>query len=358
MADGEDKDSKTEEPTEKKINDALEKGNTPNSREAPVLASFLGLLLIIGFTMPDSAARLAGQLSRLIEGAGGLRLENSQDFLRLSDVVGLEMGRFIAPAAIILLVGGFAAAWFQNAPRLAFDRIKPDLSKISPKKGWERMAGSQGLVEFIKACFKFIAISIVVTFVLSAERQSLVNAMFTDPTLLPEEILRLTIKLVSGVCIATIVLVAVDLVWVRRHWRKNLRMSRQDLKDEHKQAEGDPLVKARMRSLARDRARNRMMTAIPKATVVVANPTHFAVALRYVREEDGAPMVLAKGQDLIALKIRQVAEDNNIPVVEDKELARALFKQVEVDREIPAQFFRAIAEVIHYIYASGQNRTL
>ncbi len=119
--------------------------------------------------------------------------------------------------------------------------------------------------------------------------------------------------------------------------------------------EGDPLVKARMRSLARDRARNRMMAGIPKATLVIANPTHFAVALRYERDEDAAPMVVAKGQDLIALKIRQIAEENQIPVVENKELARALFPAVEVDRMIPPQFYRAVAEVIYYVYSRSNN---
>ena len=144
----------------------------------------------------------------------------------------------------------------------------------------------------------------------------------------------------------------VDLVWSRFHWMQELRMTKQEVKDEMKQSEGDPIVKARLRSLARDRARKRMMTAVPRATLVIANPTHFAIALRYVRDEDAAPVVLAKGQDLVALKIREIAEANSIPVFEDVALARSMYKQVSVDSVIPAQFYQAVAELVRIVYAN------
>jgi flagellar biosynthetic protein FlhB len=156
-------------------------------------------------------------------------------------------------------------------------------------------------------------------------------------------------RIVSAICIATIVLVAIDLAWARFSWRRELRMTKQEIKDEHKQSEGDPLVKARLRSLARDRMRKRMIAAVPRATLVVANPTHFAVALRYVREEGGAPLVVAKGQDLIALRIREVAAEHGIPVIEDKALARSLYKTVEVDKMIPPEFYKAVAEIVLYV---------
>ena len=149
---------------------------------------------------------------------------------------------------------------------------------------------------------------------------------------------------------------AVDLVWSRFHWRQDLRMTKQEVKDEHKQAEGDPIVKARLRSLARDRARRRMMTAVPRATLIIANPTHFSIALKYVRDEDSAPVVLAKGQDLVALKIREIAEAHNIPIFEDVALARSMYKQVSVDSVIPSQFYQAVAELVRVVYAAKPKR--
>jgi flagellar biosynthesis protein FlhB len=156
--------------------------------------------------------------------------------------------------------------------------------------------------------------------------------------------------------VATLLLVTVDLVWSRMNWRKELRMSRQEVKDEAKQIEGDPMVKARMRSLALDRRRRNMIAAVSRATMVVANPTHYAVALRYVREEGGAPHVLAKGKDYLALRIRAAAEENNIPVIEDKALARSMYDSVEVDRMIPPEFYRAIAELIHTLQRRERRR--
>ncbi|MEQ9248234.1 MAG: EscU/YscU/HrcU family type III secretion system export apparatus switch protein, partial [Nitratireductor sp.] len=143
--------------------------------------------------------------------------------------------------------------------------------------------------------------------------------------------------------------------WSRHQWRVDLRMTRQEVKDEHKQTEGDPIVKARLRSLARDRARQRMMSAVPQATLVIANPTHFAIALRYRRDEDAAPVVVAKGQDLIALRIREIATEHNIPVFEEPVLARSMYKQVSVDNLIPSQFYKAVAELIRRIYRTGER---
>ena len=154
-----------------------------------------------------------------------------------------------------------------------------------------------------------------------------------------------------AVAVATIVLVAADLVWSRLFWQRELRMTRQEVKDEMKQADGDPIVKARLRSLARDRARKRMIAAVPRATFVIANPTHYRRGLRYVKEEGGAPLVVAKGQDLIALKIREIAAEHGIPIIEDKLLARSLYKAVEVDKMIPPEFYKAVAEIVFFLFS-------
>jgi flagellar biosynthesis protein FlhB len=165
-------------------------------------------------------------------------------------------------------------------------------------------------------------------------------------------------RLLSGVGVAVCILVVGDVFWARRQWRQSLRMSRQEVKEEHKEMQGDPLVRSRMRSLALDRARKNMMAAVPRATLVIANPTHYAIALRYVREEGGAPTVIAKGQDLIALKIREIAERNEIPVIEDKALARSMYDLVQVDQAIPPDFYRAVAELIHFLSSRGARRAV
>ena len=169
------------------------------------------------------------------------------------------------------------------------------------------------------------------------------------PSAFGMQIRDIVVDLVLGVVIAMALIAGVDLLWTRFHWMQELRMTKQEVKDEHKQAEGDPILKSRMRSLARDRARQRMMASVPRATLVIANPTHFSIALRYVREETAAPIVVAKGQDLVALKIREVAEEHGIPIFEDVTLARSMFKQVSVDSMIPPQFYQAVAELIRII---------
>jgi flagellar biosynthetic protein FlhB len=152
------------------------------------------------------------------------------------------------------------------------------------------------------------------------------------------------------VLICTAVIAVVDIFSTRHFWYEDLRMSKQEIKDENKQADGDPMVKARQRSIARDRARKRMMSEVPRATLVIANPTHFAVALRYDADGEGAPIVVAKGQDLIALRIREIAEESGVPVFEDPPLARSMFAQVSLDNLIPPEFYQAVAELIHRVY--------
>ena len=354
MAETADRDSKTEEPTERRIREATEKGNIPVSREAPIFASMVGILAIASLFLADRSVRLSLVLRRILDDPGSWSLENGSDAGQLVAAVGSEVGRFLVPVIATLTLAGLAASFLQNAPSLALDRIKPQLSRISPQEGARRIFGLRGQAEFLKATIKFVAVAIVVLIILKSDQQRVMSSMYADPAAIPALILSLSMKLLAAVSVATIVIVAVDLVWARISWRRDLRMTRQELKDEFKQTEGDPLVKARLKSLARDRNRRHMIAAVPRATLVIVNPTHYAVALRYNRQEGGAPLVVAKGQDLIALKIREIAEEHEIPVVEDKPLARSLYDSVEVDRMIPPEFYKALAEIIHYL----QSRNL
>lgn len=353
MADGPDRESKTEEATDKKLRDAIEKGNIPFSREAAALASLLGILVVTSFFLVTNSQHLVASLRRLMDNPGGFALENRADAIGLLMAVGIDACHVLVPAVVVLMTVGILASVFQNSPRIVFERIGPQWSRLSLGKGWQRIFGTHGQVDFLKSLFKFGAVTILGVMVLRAAQHDIVNAMFMDPAGIPGLIMRMSSQLIATVAVATIVLVAADLVWSQVFWRRELRMTRQEVKDEMKQADGDPIVKARLRSLARDRARKRMIAQVPRATMVIANPTHFAVALRYVRSEGGAPVVVAKGQDLIALKIREIAQGHGIPIVEDKALARALYKAVEVDKMIPPEFYKAVAEIVFFLFNRG-----
>jgi flagellar biosynthetic protein FlhB len=290
-------------------------------------------------------------LRGLLEHSGQISFGTSADAMDMAGTVSLEIGRFLLPLILICSVAALVGSFVQNAPRIVLDRVMPKFSRVSISQGASRIFGRQARTEFAKALMKFAAIAVVVTVLLGADYTAMTNAMFGDPSALPEMIRVVSIRLLAGVSIATVVIVGADLVWSRMHWEHELRMTKQEVKDEHKQAEGDPIQKARRLSLARARSRKRMMASVPTATLVVANPTHFAVAMRYRRDEDAAPVVVAKGQDLVALKIREIAEANDVPVVEDRALARSLHDAVEIDRMIPPEFYRAVAELLHFLQA-------
>ena len=349
MAEKPDKESKTEQPTPKKIRDALEEGNVPHSREAGTLASLAGVVVAASFFVAEGTASMTAALRSFIDDPGGWRLENAADASRLFEFVAHGVTGLMVPFALILMAFGLAASFLQNAPRLVAKRIMPDLSRLSIMKGFSRIFGAQGRVEFLKATLKLVGIGIGGTFLLMSMQGDVIKAMMSDPRGLPALLLSSGLWLFGLALLAMAVLAIGDLFWSRHFWHSELRMTRQEVKDEMKQSEGDPIVRSRMRSLARDRSRRRMMASVPKATLVIANPTHYAVALRYVREEGPAPLVVAKGSDLVALKIREIAEANDIPVIEDKPLARALFKSVEVDQLIPPQFYKAVAEIVLHL---------
>jgi flagellar biosynthesis protein FlhB len=351
MAEEPDKDSKTEEPTEKKIRDAYERGFVPASREAAMLASLLGMLVVTGFFLVGGVSHLNVSLRRLIDNPGGWSLEGSADVTRLFQAIAMDALRLLLPAVVILAVAGILSSLLQNAPRLVLERVRPQLSRLSIAKGWKRIFGAQGQIEFWKSLLKLVAVAVLGFLLLRSARSDVTNAMIMEPAALPALILSLGTKLLSSVAVGAVVLVAADIVWSRLFWHRELKMTRQEVKDELKQVDGDPIVKARLRSLARDRLRKRMIAAVPRATLVIANPTHYAVALRYVREEGGAPLVVAKGLDLIALRIREVAVEHGIPVIENKSLAQSLYKSVEVDKMIPPEFYKAVAEIVFFLLA-------
>ncbi len=349
MSEDVDRESKTEEPTEKRLQDAAEKGNDPVSREAPLFASLLALLVISAFLLKPAVGRVVLALHQMLDAVGESRLETGADASLLIGRACIAVGLAIAPLLIVVSGFGVAASFAQSWPRFILTRIMPDFQRISLAAGLGRLFGKKGFIAFLKAVLELLIVGFALALVLRAEQARVIDLLFMQPSEMPLELVRLMLKLVASVAAATALIVAGDIVWTRLQWRTDLRMTRQEVKDEVKQSEGDPMVKARLRSIALDRARKRMMAQVPRATLVIANPTHYAIAIRYVREEGGAPLVVAKGQDLIALKIREIAENSGVPVLEQKLLARSMYHLVEVDQVIPPEFYRAVAELIHFL---------
>ncbi|EKF41554.1 flagellar biosynthesis protein FlhB [Nitratireductor indicus] len=353
MSEGSDKESKTEEATEKKIRDTIEKGQLPFSKEAPVFASFLAILAFTIFFAQDSAIRLGGFLSIFLERADGWKLETQADAIAIYQLVFVEIAKVVGLVMVMLVIAGVSASVLQNTPRFVLDRIQPKLSRISLKEGWGRIFGKKGFVEFLKSLGKLLVAGGFLIFAMRSAETRLLAGMITNPVDFTSVIRDIAVECLVVVTLVVAVIAVADIFWSRFQWRQDLRMSRQEVKDEVKQTEGDPIVKSRLRSLARDRARQRMIAAVPQATLVIANPTHFAIALRYRRDVDAAPTVVAKGQDLIALKIREIAEQHNIPVFEEPALARSMYKQVSIDNLIPTQFYKAVAELVRRVYQAG-----
>ena len=351
MAEDSDKDSKTEEASEKKIRDTVEKGQLPFAREAPVLASFLAILVFLMFFAQKSIAEMAGFLSIFMEKPEDWPLQNAQDVTLLLRIVAVEMAKAVFVLMALLVSAAVAASALQNMPRFVGERIRPQFSRISPRKGWQRLFGAKGFVEFAKQLGKLLFAGIILGFAMREALSKLLAGMITQPIAFGGVIEGIATDIVMWIALAMLMITGADVAWSRFSWLRDLRMTRQEVKDEMKQMLGDPLVRMRIRSVQRDRARQRMMSAVPGATLVIANPTHYSIALRYVREEHAAPVVVAKGQDLVALKIREIAEANGIPVFEDVALARSMYKQVSVDSMIPPQFYQAVAELVRVVYA-------
>jgi flagellar biosynthetic protein FlhB len=352
MAESADKDSKTEEATEKKIRDAVEKGQLPHSKEAPILASFAAILVFTVFFAKESMVELSGFLAAFLEKPEAWPIETEFDAVNLMRIVFFEIGKALAAILILLVVAGIGASVLQHAPAVVLDRIAPKASRISIGEGWKRLFGAQGFAEFAKSVGKLVLALAFVIFAVREAQHRLLLGMITQPGMFALVIRQIAIDMLLALTFAMVVVAGADFVWSRFTWRRNLRMTKQEVKDELKQSDGDPIIKSRMRSLARDRARRRMMAAVPKATLVIANPTHYSIALKYVRDEDSAPIVLAKGQDLVALRIREIAAESGIPVFEDVALARSMYKQVSVDSVIPPQFYQAVAELVRIVYAN------
>jgi flagellar biosynthesis protein FlhB len=348
MADDQDDAQKTEEPTSKKLEDAHKKGQVPKSQEVGHWFMTMGITLVVLVFISGMGKGLAFDLFKFIEQPHNI----SVDPFHLRDVfenLGFAVVAVLAPVLGILMLAGLTGTLIQHRPVFSAERIKPKFSKISPLAGIKRQFSMKAMAEFGKGILKLSLVGSIAFLFVVPEMRELPMVMTYDIFGVLELLETQILALLSGVVAVMGVIAGLDFMYQRYNHNKELRMTKQEIKDENKQSEGDPMVKSRLRSLRMQRSRQRMMQAVPSADVVVTNPTHFAVALRYKQDEDPAPIVMAMGQDNIALKIRELANENEIPIVENPPLARALYASCELDQEIPFEHYRAVAEIIGYV---------
>ena len=356
MAEGEDDSEKTEDPSQKRLDDARNKGQVASSREVNHWIMFLAATIFLLGLLPGMMKDLAATLGVVFEGAHLFEATAPGTPIIIADILS-DIGLAVAPTVALFMVAAFASGVIQNGFLFSAESIKPTLDKISPIAGVKRLFALKSLAEFFKGILKLVIVGSIAAAVVMPEMATIeaISGMAAAPLL--ERMGDIAARLLMAVLAIMTAIAAADFLYQRWEHQKKLRMSRQDQKEEYKQTEGDPIVKQRLRQIRAERARKRMIAEVPKADVVVTNPTHFAVALKYDQMTMNAPMVLAKGVDKAALRIREVANENNVPIVENPPLARALYATADLEEEIPEEHYRAVAEVINYVWKlKGRNR--
>ncbi|MDU2926926.1 flagellar biosynthesis protein FlhB [Bradyrhizobium sp.] len=354
MADEDDSEDKTEDPTQKRLDQALERGDVVKSQELNTWFVIAAATLVMSTFSGSIGTAVLVPMRNLIanswmihtDGAGLLALARSLSFAVIA-AIGV-------PILMVMLVA-IAGNMMQHRLVWSGEPLKPNFGKISPLAGAKRLFGKQAAANFAKGIFKLVLLGTVMVMILWPERLRLESLLHMDVS----ELLGVTISLTKhlmGSVVALLALVAIgDYLFQYRQWYERQKMSVQEMKEEFKQSEGDPHVKGRIRQIRQQRMKKRMMAAVPKASVIITNPTHYSVALAYERGMS-APVCVAKGVDNIAFKIREIAKAHDIPIVENVPLARALYATVEIDAEIPVEHYHAVAEIISYVM--GLRRTL
>jgi len=345
MAEGE-ADDRTEAATPKRLQTARDEGRVPLSREATMLASLGAGVVMLMLLGPDLSQGLALRLRAFLATAG--RADALGPVLALHQAMMAAL-LAAAPLGAVVMVAAAVATLLQTGMALNASALMPDLARLDPRRGLHRVASFNNLVEALKALVKLAVMGGLAWHMASGRLAALAEAPLWAPAILLGRLLQAMTRLALALLATQGVIAGCDVVWVRLRHGRGLRMSRDELKEEMKETDGNPHVKSRLRQVRTARARRRMMAAVPKAAVVVTNPTHYAVALAYDRSKNAAPRVVAKGVDDVAARIREMAQTHKVPLVANPPLARALYPLV-LDAEIPAEHYRAVAEIIAYVW--------
>lgn len=355
MADDQDQSQKTEDATQKKLDDSHKKGDVIKSREVGHWFMLLAMALAVMVSAAPAASKLSDSFKGLIGNADMIAVEGDH-VVALSRSMMMTVAGALTLPVILFMVAAILGTMIQHKPVFTGERMKPKLEKISVLKGFKRLFSAQSIMEFIKTVAKFAIVASVVALLVYPEAGRLEEVTTYDVAELLPLVQALTIRMLLGVIAIMAIIAGLDYLFQYYQHHKKMRMTKQEIKDENKQTDGDPHVKARLRQLRHERSRKRMMAAVPEADVVITNPTHFAVAMKYDGGSMEAPRVVAKGMDHLALRIRELASEHNIPIVENPPLARTLYAAVDVDREIQPEHYRAVAEVISYVMRKRKGR--
>ncbi|MDD3055863.1 MAG: flagellar biosynthesis protein FlhB [Aliarcobacter sp.] len=345
-------DDKTEEPTDKKISDAREEGNVAKSAEiSGVVILIFGtvyLLFFSSYSLLEIKKLMLFSYSFI-----GQELDGPLYFAITYQVV-ITLLKALAPLFILVLLLVFAS----NLAQFGFLTIplKFDLQKLDPIKGMKNIFAFKKLIEALKLMAKLMLIMLVMFLLFSLTYQKFLAMMNQETADTIATMLKLTLYFISAILFIIFIFAIIDFYFTKHYYIESLKMSKQEIKDEFKNMEGDPQVKGRIRRIQMRMAQQRMMSSVPEADVVITNPTHYAVALKYDNKVNTAPKIVAKGIDFLAIKIKDIAKDHNIPIIENPSLARSLYDQIEIDREIPGEFYKAMAEIFSYIYELKRKR--
>ncbi|MCB9994155.1 MAG: flagellar biosynthesis protein FlhB [Hyphomicrobiaceae bacterium] len=348
-----DREQQTEDPSQRKLDEAHRKGDVAKSQEVTTWFMMVGSALLFLVAAPISSSGIVQQLSLILGKADQFSIGGTGFNAFVTSLATTFLLIVLVPLGIMSLFG-VAANLVQHRPLLTVETIKPKLSKISLVQGAKRLFSLEALVNFTKGLAKLTVVALVLFFAIWGQRDELDTLISMDLAALMPEFQQLALKIFAAT-IAVVTLIAVaDYLYQRQRWWQKQKMTIKEVRDEHKNQEGDPQIKARIRQIRQEKSRRRMMASVPEATVIITNPTHFAVALKYDRAMP-APKCVAKGMDAIALRIREKAREHEVPIVENPPLARALYASVDIDETIPAEHFKAVAQVIGYVMRLRQK---
>jgi flagellar biosynthetic protein FlhB len=347
MAEEQDDSERTEDPTPRRLEQAIQRGDVVKSIEVNTWFVTGGAALALMIFSAPAAASLQATLRGLLAQSWQIPTDG-QALLGLTRSLGETLLVALGIPFLLLTLAAFAGTIIQHRVIFSFEPLMPQLSKISPIAGFKRLFSKVAFANFVKGLAKLALFGTVIGALLWPQRHRMAGLIDVDPALILPVAQALCMKLLGTVVAILAVVAAADYLFQYRQWYDRHKMSLQEMKQEFRQTEGDPAIKGKLRQLRMARGKKRMMAQVPKASVVITNPTHFAVALQYERGMN-APVCVAKGADLIARKIREIAEANNIPIMENPPLARALHATVEIDQEIPQEHYRAVAEIIGYV---------
>lgn len=348
-------DDKTEEPTPRRLEQAREKGDIVYTPEVGAALSLVVVAAIVAWWSGPIASGLAHGFVSFLSMADQYQAEPSALRAMMGDI-GLKVLLILAASMGALAVAGIAARYVQAPPTFTGEKLAPKLDKLNPFEGFKRVFGKQAGAQFLKSLAKLAIVGGAMLWVLWPHDAELENISLLDPAALLPFVKERSVAMLIAMASAAAVLAVVDYIFTRQSFMERMKMSRREIKEEMRQSEGDPMVKAKLRQIRHERARKRMMQNVPNASVIVTNPTHYAVALKYEQGETPAPICLAKGVDAVALRIREVAAEHDIPIVEDPPLARALFASADIDEPIPREHYEAVAKVIGFVMRLARRR--